>query len=107
MKIRTTSAAELEVANAALSYDLLRLGLGAAFIDEVEKTYAAIEKGPQTYPRLQMEGINVSENVRFAKTKRFPFLVIFRESADECEISAIRHAHSDLASLLTRYSTDE
>jgi plasmid stabilization system protein ParE len=102
MKIRTTSAAELDMANAALSYDLQRLGLGAAFMDEVERTFAEIEKGPRTYPALRLEGMDIPENVRFAKTKRFPFLVIFRESADEIEISAIKHGHSDLANVLKR-----
>ena len=102
MRIRTTSAAELDLANAAVSYDVQRLGLGAAFIDEVERTFAAIENGPRTYPRLKLEGLDVPENMRFAKTKRFPFLVIFRESADECEITAIKHAHRDLASLFNR-----
>jgi plasmid stabilization system protein ParE len=102
MRIRTTSAAELDLARAAVHYDLQRLGLGSAFLDEVEKTFAAIAKGPRTYPPLQMEGLSVPENVRFAKTKRFPYLVIFRESADECEVSAIKHAHSDFASLFKR-----
>ena len=64
MRIRATSAAELDMANAALSYDLQRLGLGEAFIDEVEKTFAAIEKDPRTYPRLHLEGLDVPENPR-------------------------------------------
>lgn len=71
-------------------------------MDEVEKVIATIEKGPRTFPRVQIEGIDLPDNLRIAKTKRFPFLVIFRESADEIEISAIKHGHSDLASLLRR-----
>jgi toxin ParE1/3/4 len=56
-------------------YDEASRGLGAEFIDELWRTIEQIRRWPALAPRLALEG--VSDEVRHAPLRRFPFGVIY------------------------------
>jgi toxin ParE1/3/4 len=58
------------------------------FAIEVDVAIRAIQKGPETYARLD-------ETHRFYLLKRFPYYVAYRQVQDRVEIIAIRHTSQD------------
>ncbi len=79
--------ASAEFAAAADRYESMSLGLGAAFVDEVEAIVARIEEFPGQFPAWP-------GNPRFQKAvlpETFPFVVFFRELDDCIRILAVAH----------------
>ena len=68
--------------DAALYYERERPGLGAAFLDEVERYAAAIVKNPNG-------GTKVRDQVRRRLLRRFPYGILYSVKADGIRILAI------------------
>lgn len=84
MKIRLTSAAEADFAEAAGYYNEAEEGLGSIFINAVNTTVSKIGK----YPFL---GQVKRKSIRSIATSRFPFNIIYEIIKDEIVIHAIAH----------------
>ncbi len=67
-------------------YESQLKGLGLDLLAEVEKAVDKIRQDPQVWPRHK------ASDFRKYKTKRFPFLIFYREMPDCIWIAAIAHA---------------
>lgn len=76
-----------------------RMGLGAEFLRELEATISRISGMPEMYPSFR-------SGVRRATLRRFPYSVIYRETADFIWIVAVFHAKRNPAILQKRWKTD-
>lgn len=83
-----SSAADLEVAEAALWYDEQRAGLGERFLGAVRTAADAAAKSPQLYARVHGE-------LRRALVHRFPYALMVRETHSELLIASCYHLHRD------------
>lgn len=82
------SAAEREIAEAALWYSENRAELASDFLDAIRSSAQAAATSPALYAR-------VHKQLRRVLVERFPYALIFRESADELLILACYHLHRD------------
>jgi hypothetical protein len=89
MKLRVLSIAELEVADAALWYEERQVGLGSAFLANLEATYRRIEADPYHFSAVEFEPVR--ESIRRASMPTFPNQVIFELMADEAVVLAVAH----------------
>lgn len=87
-RILFSSAAELEIAEAALWYEDHRTGLGQSFLTAVRNAAEAAATSPQLYVR-------VHGKLRRVLVHRFPYALVFREAHDELLIAACYHLHRD------------
>jgi plasmid stabilization system protein ParE len=76
--------AQEEMIAAAQYYQGQSIGLGAEFLDEVERTVAAIASHPNAAPKVKQE-------IRRRLLKRFPFGVLYIITADEILVLAVMH----------------
>lgn len=76
--------AEREVVAAARWYESRELGLGAAFVDEVLRTFDLIEQEPENVPFLRAP-------YRCKRLDRFPYAVIFKVTAQRVYVRAVAH----------------
>lgn len=76
--------AERELNDAALYYESESPGLGAIFLDEIERIMEAIAKDPSA-------GIKVRGQVRRRILRRFPYGILYSAKADGIRILAIMH----------------
>lgn len=83
-----SSAAELDVAEAALWYDEQRLGLGEHFLRAVRMAATAAAEAPEQYAR-------VHGAMRRVLVHRFPYALVFRESYEELVVASCYHLHRD------------
>ncbi len=84
MKIRIVPEARKELKMAAEYYESKLPGLGAEFIEEVSVTYEYIKTQPQA-------GTPIVGRYRTRILRRFPYTIIYTESADEILILAVAH----------------
>ena len=84
MKIRVTSPAEAEYAEAAAFYELAEDGLGDIFIQSVTAAVNLLTKHPAL-------GKQTRENVRSLATRKFPYNIVYEIVHDEIVIHAIAH----------------
>jgi len=82
----TLAASDLETI--AAYYEGQKQGLGSKFLDDFEVSIAAITDSPA---RFEV----VLDRVRRASLKRFPYLILFRESGDHIRILVVRHHSRD------------
>ena len=87
-RIVFSSAAELEVAEAAIWYEDHRPGLGQRFLVAVQKAAEGAASSPQLYARVHGE-------LRRVMVHQFPYALIFREAREELFIAACYHLHRD------------
>lgn len=87
-RIIFTSAAEQDVADAALWYDEHRPGLGEHFLRAVHLAATAAAEAPAQYPR-------VHGALRRVLVHRFPYALVFRESPEELVVASCYHLHRD------------
>lgn len=66
-------------------YERQRIGLGGDFFRCLEDCLTRIHRRPELFAR-------VLGRVRRCKTRRFPFLVFYRETDDCVEVLAVLHA---------------
>jgi hypothetical protein len=83
-----SSAADLEVSEAALWYDEQRFGLGEEFLAAIHAAANAAAHSPQLYAR-------VHRKLRRILVHRFPYALTFRETQDELLIVSCHHLHRD------------
>jgi toxin ParE1/3/4 len=87
--IRFLSEVDEDVSDAYLWYEDKRLGLGEAFLEELEALFPRIEKRPNTFPPEERP-------VRKALLDRFPYKVLFRQEEDGIiTIIAVFHTSRD------------
>jgi plasmid stabilization system protein ParE len=96
VRLRTTSIANTDIAEAALWLKQQRPGLADAFLNAVEGAFKQIVSAPLACSTF------VSPSVRFRITERtkivgrFAYRIIFSLQADEVIVVAVAHAHRDL-----------
>lgn len=79
-------SAEADVRDAAFWYESKREGLGAEFALELDALYERIAENPRQFPEI-------SEGVRRALLRRFPYAVYFVIGDDAPVIVAVLHQH--------------
>jgi plasmid stabilization system protein ParE len=82
------SAAEADIARAALWYEQRAPGLGAEFLRAVDVALAEIGRMPERYPV-------VHPTCRRALLRRFPYGVYFVQTPELISVVACMHAHRD------------
>lgn len=88
MKLRFLDVAEAEQAEAAAYYESQRSGLGAEFVEELDRTAARIIEFPNAWSPS-------SRNTRACQMKRFPYSVIYRDYGEEVVVVALQHHSRD------------
>ena len=83
-----TSAAELDVADAALWYAKRQRRLAERFLDAVRDAALAAAASPELYAPVHGE-------LRRVLVHRFPYALIFRGSLDELLVVSCYHLHRD------------
>lgn len=86
MNLELTSSAQLDAAQAAVTYEIEEPGLGTAFEAELDAVLVRIADGPLHFPVLE-------NDVRRALLKRFPFGVFFVAIPDTISVIAVLHLH--------------
>ena len=81
-------AAEADIEEAALWYELRSLGLGAEFLRAVDVCFEHIRRSPESFQ-------HVYKNARRARIRRFPYIVYFVSTATSLQIVACMHAKRD------------
>ncbi|MCC6144534.1 MAG: type II toxin-antitoxin system RelE/ParE family toxin [Candidatus Hydrogenedentes bacterium] len=84
MNLRLLSPAQVELAEAISWYEGQEPGLGAAFLDEVERTLDDIAASPTAYAR-------VCDHIRRALVHRFPYSIFYEVLPDATVVYAICH----------------
>jgi len=74
----------LEIQNAYDWYEEQKLGLGDAFIEQVELCYRALIKNPERFPYI-------NHLYRRIKTNRFPYLVLYEIEGSNIIVGRVRH----------------
>jgi hypothetical protein len=90
LQVRFDPAAVDEARAARDWYDDASPGLGADFIGELWRTIEQLVRWPVLGPRLELD--RVSEDVRRAPLRRFPFGVIYVVVDDIVWVVAVAHA---------------
>ena len=84
MRIRILSPAQDEILRIIEFYDERAAGLGLEFLDELDKTWAALLDHPEV-------GARHSKEVRRVVLGRFPFIVLYSLEPDEIVVHAVAH----------------
>jgi plasmid stabilization system protein ParE len=79
-------SAQADVASASAWYEAHRTGLGGAFVDEVGRTYGAIEDNPEQFPVML-------DDIRMALVHRFPYVIYFVILPRHISVIAVIHGH--------------
>jgi toxin ParE1/3/4 len=88
MRIRYHATAEREMTDAASYYEAQRKDLGKQFLAAVRDALTGIQINPLLFPLVEGD-------VRRARTKNFPYGVLFRVMPDQLVIVAVMHLHRD------------
>jgi plasmid stabilization system protein ParE len=81
-------AAEADIEEAALWYELRSLGLGAEFLRAVDVCFEQIRRAPESFQR-------VYKNARRARVRRFPYVTYFVTTDSGIQVLACMHAKCD------------
>lgn len=100
MKLRTTSIADADVAEAALWLENEQAGLGSVFLDAVAEAFTKIADGPLTCPTLNAPNISFKVPLRSKMIGRFPYRAIFALQGDDIIVVGVLHGHRDLETIL-------
>jgi hypothetical protein len=85
-RLQIRPEAEVDALEASIWYEGETTGLGNEFLEDLRRTLARIETGPGQFPL-------VSDAVRRAILRRFPFGVFFTLERDVATVVAIVHLH--------------
>jgi plasmid stabilization system protein ParE len=88
MRVRLTSAAEAELAEALEWYGTNAPGAAVRFLGEFERLLGHLAESLRQFPVIDGE-------VRRAGFRRFPYGLIFRIGAEQVEVFACFHARRD------------
>lgn len=78
--------AESDITDAAVWYESKEVGLGHAFLAEVDAAIAAAVENPLRFPRLRRK-----PEVRRVLTRRFPYRVFFIRRPDAIVVFRVLH----------------
>lgn len=78
-------AAEADIEEAALWYELRSLGLGAEFLRAVDACFEQIRRSPESFQQIH-------KRARRARIRRFPYVAYFVSTATGIQIVACMHA---------------
>jgi plasmid stabilization system protein ParE len=81
---RFLTPAEIEMTEASIFYEAATSGLGADFLDEVQRIIDIIREHPEL-------GRLIDQNFRQALLHRFPFSLIYSAEIDTILIVAVAH----------------
>jgi plasmid stabilization system protein ParE len=81
-------AAEADIEEAALWYELRSLGLGADFLRAVDVCFEQIRRRPESFQQ-------VHKTARRARIRRFPYVVYFVSTTAGIQIVACMHARRE------------
>ncbi len=84
MRITHHPEAGTELVHAARYYEQQVRTLGAAFLDEVDRTVATILEAPDRWPVVEAD-------IRRCMIARFPYAIYYRVLPDEVRILAFTH----------------
>ena len=90
--VRLDEAAEREVHDAKNWYEEQREGLGDDLLAPLAATLERIEASPEAAPLVNGVG---KATVRSARTKKFPYRVIYMELPDRWRVIAFAHTRRD------------
>ncbi|HXC98551.1 MAG TPA: type II toxin-antitoxin system RelE/ParE family toxin [Verrucomicrobiae bacterium] len=88
MKVRFTSAAELEIREALLYYEANQQGLATEFLAEVEAATDRITSHPHAWAAI-------SPRTRRCRTHRFPYGIFYQIRNDEILIVSVMDLRRD------------
>lgn len=91
-------AARREIINVARSYERQREGLGGLFLDEIGRIEAHVSDGPRLYQL-------VSDGVRRAVLRRFPFGLFYLEEEQRVLVLACLDLRRDPESIVSTVTT--
>lgn len=77
-------AALEEIFDAAEWYERRSVGLSAEFLRALDAAVASVQRAPEQYPK-------VSDEMRHALLRRFPYSIIFRADCSEIVVVACTH----------------
>ena len=80
--------AEADLADARAWYDGQRAGLGDVLLTRVEEIFARIQRTPELFGKVFQE-------LRLARVRRFPYVVVYRIDEDQITVVAIYHTSRD------------
>ncbi|MEA3246264.1 MAG: type II toxin-antitoxin system RelE/ParE family toxin [Gemmatimonadota bacterium] len=83
-----TPLASADIEAAFKWYEDQRPGLGARFTESLETLWDRLDRFPQAGPE-------VHHGIRRMLVPRFPYAVYYRLVADQLEVRAVLHQHSD------------
>jgi len=84
MKSEFHPLADQELTDAATFYEHAEPGLGAEFLDEIERLLTILEIHPNV-------GRPTPQYLRMAPTRRFPYSVVYQALPDHLHILAVAH----------------
>ncbi|MBA4188224.1 MAG: hypothetical protein C0467_09440 [Planctomycetaceae bacterium] len=79
-----------DIADARAGYEARATGLGDHFLEAVHRAVVRIEGNPLLYGEI-------APGIRACLTRRFPFVVYYREEPNQVVVVAVRHGHDDPA----------
>lgn len=81
-------AAEADIEEAALWYELRAPGLGTEFLRSIDACFARIRRAPESFQQIY-------KTARHARVRRFPYIVFFVSTDVSIQILACMHAKRD------------
>jgi len=81
-------AAETDIEEAVLWYELRSLGLGAEFLRAVDVCFEEIRRSPEGFQQIY-------KRARRARIRRFPYVAYFVSSVTGIQVVACMHAKRD------------
>ena len=99
-ELTVRKAAEADLEAAFDWYEQERIGLGDAFLEEVENSLSRIRRGPRSYPQIK-------PGFRCALVKRFPYVVYFRIEEKCVIVFAVLHGRRDPQIVAERIKSEE
>jgi len=105
VNFRVARVALEDADEAATWYDSRRPKLGSDFLDELDRILERIRENAFSFPQLEYPE-DLGEHVRRALLKRFPYIVIFKISADQVTVIAVEHTSRKPGRWLHRLEED-
>ena len=91
MSFTIAPPAQLELIEAAVWYDDIRLGLGTEFLDAIQQVFARVATEPRLYATLEYWTASQREVRRYC-LRRFPYVIVYWIEGDSVTVVAVSHA---------------
>ncbi len=90
VRVIIRQVAEADITDAAMWYEQQKVGLGVAFISEVDRTILVAASNPRQFPCLRRK-----PEVRRALTHRFPYRIFFIRQTTAIIVIRVLHGARD------------